>query len=270
MTHLNQTEVRLLREGGFTEEQIILFNEQAILEATRERQFRKLSYGITWAVTRTLNSIVSPRNRHFVKRSGFHFGTFMKGLVTPMEDIALVLKQAEDNRFTRRCQLPMKFRVFRALCLLRKEKPVSLTQLTGQSPATVSKDVELIIRTIADHMGPSWIRMPRHTEPEYDCLRGGGDFSDMDNVVYSSDLTAIVIARPSKGETGYYSQAKKRHLVWFMTNVDGFGQTRYWGGDLPGRWTEPAFMSLSGFYRKIPPCVLSLFIVYMILVLIHI
>ena len=181
----------------------------------------------------------------------------MRAVVIPLEKASERRRTAGERAFTRGHQLQMKFRVFRTLCFLRNESVTSIANMCGQCPRTVSWDVKNIIDLIDEELSPVWVRMPEHTTEEYDCLRGGGDFSGIGNIVYSADCTIVIIPKPTINQADYYHGGKKKHCFLMLTFVNGFGQTVFVAGPIDGNEAEIRILEVSSFFRDIPTYVIS-------------
>ena len=257
MSDLNQVEVEYLILNGYSPEQIEFLNIAIKADEIKKSRYTRLGYKVTCDVIKSFSRTVSDRNRHFSKRCGLEFDTFMREVVVPLEMAVAAKRLASDRKFSRRTQLEMKYRVFRTLCFLRNETPMTLTDISGQAPSTVSKDCERVVTLMAETLTPKWVWMPKHDTPEYECLRGAGDFRklDLDHVPYSADATIIIIGAPTKFQGTYYHGGKDKHCFLFVTAVDGFGKTRCSIGPVRGRRSEIDLISSSGFFDKIKPCV---------------
>jgi len=250
MTDLNDDEIEQMRDAGFTDLEIAFFNDlNKKREETRGR-FTRMGYQISCDAVSRMHRIVSQENRHFSSRCGMEYPTFMEHVVRACEQKEKELSALGDRLHSRGKQAPMDHRIFRTLCFFRNETSYSISGMCGQSPSTVYKDCGVVTSLIAG-LSKKWIRMVRHTSAEYQCLRGGGDFRCIPNVVYSADGTIIIIPKPRKDQAMYYNAGKKKHCYKYATFCDGFGKTVFISGKIRGRQAERDFFNGNGFYDKI-------------------
>ncbi len=255
MGDLNEAEVALLQAAGYSDVQIFLLDELERLKYEESKNYSKMGYGITCDVTTRLIRVVSDGNRYFKQRCGLHYKTFMREVVRPLEIAGERRRVARHRKFVRRCQLPMKYRIFRTLCRLRNETLVTLSDMSGQAMSTVNEDTRHIVDFISDELTPLWVRMPLHTSEEYECLRGAGDFSAFANVPFSADCTIVITGKPVKNQSHVYHGGKHRHCYMIFTMVDGFGQTRHVAGAIEGNEGEMGILDGVDFFNAVRPYV---------------
>eukprot|EP00483_Globobulimina_turgida_P005856 UN05866 len=71
--------------------------------------------------------------------------------------------------------------------------PIRAALYSDQSYSTVYKDIKHIARIITTYLSNEFLSHPIPGSPEYNQLKGAGNFSDFPNTVYAGDVTKVIL-----------------------------------------------------------------------------
>eukprot|EP01083_Nonionella_stella_P167425 562674_1 len=181
---------------------------------------------------------LSAKPFYFKRFTNMTVDVFVSRLLSPIFERMKLPRDFWQNNVIRKCrraQIHMADRVVRACMVSRGVKLSHAAFFSNQATTTVAKDVKHVARIIVTYLSNQYLYLPPVDGPEYNALKGAGNFVDFPQAVYAGDVTKIRIPRPVKDQELFYDGHHHMHSVGFLCFIDGNGVCRGIHGPSIGR-----------------------------------